>query len=159
VVGFNAHSFSSQSAFLSTREDYQNKNKKLNVPLLVHVIDFGRLFFDQLEVFHPEVSDDLCFFASSLMADSFSVGLGFGVLWLTLPQEKQRIGMIMLCWVSRWVCMGDLVVCKRCSERRLWSWKPGLMFFLDCVVGFAQGGFRLGCYPLFLGVYPVPCNL
>jgi hypothetical protein len=50
----------------------------------------------------------------------------------------------------RLVCMGELVVCKRCSERRLWSWKPGLMFFLDCVDGFAQGGFRLGCYPLLL---------
>jgi hypothetical protein len=100
-----------------------------NVPLLVHFIDVGGFFFDQFEVFHPEVSDDLCLFF--LVAGSPS-WLGYitqaGVLsLLTLPQEKQRIGMIILCWVSRWVCMGELMVCKRLFGARLWV-GTGLLF-------------------------------
>jgi hypothetical protein len=68
--------------------------KEINVPL-AHAFRAVRWEFDELDVSGPEVADDL--FSRKIVSILVAVEIGRLVGWtLTLPQEKQRTGMIIL---------------------------------------------------------------
>jgi hypothetical protein len=73
-----------------------------NIPL-VNALAFGASLFDQFDISGPEISDDLMF-AKDILLVSFLVRDGDGGCALTLPQEKQRTGMIILVGRDGEVC-------------------------------------------------------